>query len=197
MGRSYSSGKIYAQDRDLGFTPSRAGKLFTFGDQTAAAPASYTAQTSLVATTPFLIFYKAAGGTTRHALRSIELSQTGTVAGGEIKIAVAMDTANRYSAAGTALTPQNMSREFRTTAITDLTVRVNATASAQTDANIDWLKAYSAVPQVGSTIRINLQDGLILNSGAGSILVYVFAATTGPTFFVSGEICEEIEAQDV
>ena len=120
----------------------------------------------------------------------------GTVAGGEIKIRVAMDTANRFSANGTLLTPQNMSREFRANGATDLVVRVNATATAQTDANLDWIKSYTALPTVGSTIRIDFKDGLILNSGAGSILVYIYAATTGPTFAVSGEFVEEIEASE-
>lgn len=170
----------------------RDGRMFAFADQTAAEPANYTAQTSMVATTPFLIFYKAAG-TKRHVIKSIVLSQTGTVAGGEVKIRVAMDTANRYSSGGTALTPQNMSREWRATAITDLAVRVNATASAQTDANLDWLASYSAVAQVGNTVTIAPPGGIILDNQAGSLLVYAYAATTGPTFAVSGFIVEEAQ----
>ena len=174
----------------LGYGAADIGNLYTVCDQTKAAPASYTAQTSMVATTPFLIFYKAAG-VRKYVIRRIELSQVGTVAGGALTILVGRDTASRYSSSGTALTPQNTNREQRTDLMDEMFVRVNATATAQVDANIDWIKAYSAQAKVGSTINIDVEDGIHFGASAGSLLIYVYAATTAPTFLVNADIIEE------
>lgn len=177
-------------DRKDAYGMAKAGRATTYCDQTVAAPASYLAQTALVATTPFLLFSKDASDT-RHIFRRIELAQVGTVAGGEVKIAVGLDIANRYSAGGTALVAQNMNRLFRTVGITDMTCRVNATATAQVDANIDWLKMYTAVQLAGSVIAIDFEDGLVLSEDACSLLVFVWAATTAPTLFVNADVIEE------
>ena len=174
----------------IGYGAASIGNLYTVCDQTKAAPASYTAQLSMVATTPFLIFYKAAG-TRKYVIRRIELSQGGTVAGAALTIHVGRDTANRYASGGTALTPQNVNREYQTDLMSEMSVRVNATASAQVDANIDWIKAYSAQAKVGSTININVEDGIHFGASAGSLLIYMYAATTAPTFLVNADIIEE------
>lgn len=179
-----------AVDRQNAYGACRAGRAWSIGDQTAAAPASYTAQTALVATTPFLLFYRTAVEF-RHIIRRIELAQTGTVAGGAITLALAMDTANRFSAGGTVLADQNMNRGFRTNAMTNLVCRVNATATAQVDANLDWLKCWTANEDIGSTITLDFEDGLMLENTAGSILLYVFAATTAPTLYVNADVIEE------
>lgn len=179
-------------DRQSFYGAGKAGRLYSICDQT-APPAAYLGQTSFVATTPTFMLYKSAG-TTFHALRNIELSQRTTVAAAAIDIHMALASVSRYSSGGTAIVPKNYSTDKFAIpkAITDLTVTANATATAAA-ATTYWFKSYTAVAQLGSTIKLECLDGVILGP-TSSLLIYCIAAGTAPTLALNGDVIEEISS---
>ncbi len=182
-------------------TPARAGgfasgtgnRRYTISHQTPTT--AITGQTSFDATTPTFILYKTTSNTTKRTILSnFSLAQSGTVAGGAISVVLAVDPTNRYSAGGTAVVPQLTSTQQVTSGTTpDFTFRYNATASAA--GSNDSAPRYTTIgefPAVTGTMipTVDCQDEFVI-AGPGSILVYVYAATTGPTLRFCFEVIEE------
>lgn len=88
--------------------------------------AGATGQTSFATTTPTFILY-GSSLTKGVKLSSIELNQTGTVAGGAITVVVGVDTVVRYASGGTAVVPQI--RHNSVTTASAYAFSFNATAS--------------------------------------------------------------------
>lgn len=170
LGRKY----LYARDSQVfAVTPAQ-------GVQT-------TGQTSFVATTPTFLIAKTDGSSTRTIPLSALLGLTGTQAGGAISVAVYIDSTDRYSSDGTALVIKPMAMGgvvgpgFR--------VYSNATASAASDA-VRRVAEFT----ISSTLEIPLAidfEGEVQIGQVGSILIYTWAATTGPTWSPNFVIAEE------
>lgn len=184
---AYQQGRFGLDERKSGYAASKGGRRFYICDQT-SPPATYACQTSFVATTPSLIIYKATSAK-RHVVTRIEASQATTAAGGNITAHVLIDASNRYSAGGTAIVPKSGNTAV-TTAITDLVVRANATASAAGSTH-KWIASYEAIAMLGTSILFDFEDGILLDKAACSLLIYLFASTTAPTIRWNGEIIEE------
>ena len=175
-------------DRQPFYGAGVAHRAWSICDQT-APPATYTGQTSYVATTPTFMLRKA-GTTTRHILRNFELAQAGVVAANLITVLLMLDNVDRLSGtSGTLITPKNTNSDFVATALTDLTVKANPTAIAAGSGS-SFLKAYTAVPLLGNTIKLDCLDGLVMGP-TSSVLIYCFATTTGPTLYLNGDVIEE------
>jgi len=179
----FKNGSIGCLDVENGYAASRLGIRFSASHQTPTTLA--TGQTSWVVTTPTFGIYQTSKAT-RVVLTRMTLVQEGTVAGGEVFGRIAIDSANRGSA-GTAVVPQCMSSEFSTTA--NATFAFNPTASAA-GAGTRYIRTFSAEHNVSNITEIDFGDGLIIGA-TGSILVYTWATTTGPSWSFSFEWIEE------
>lgn len=173
------------------------GRIFSVTHQTPST--DVTGQTSFVATTPTFMIY-GEDLARRGVLRRMRLCQSGTVAGGTIYIAVAIDTTNRFSANGTTVTPQNYNAAKSIAAT--YTARYNPTASAA-GTGTRYLEPLTASASLGTMTEIDFseffgEDGLIFaGPGAtagtytGSLLVYTWAGTTGPSWKFKLEYLED------
>src|SRR5690349_4912055 len=94
------SSVLAGQDNDPIWRLALDGRLFVAGD--ADENDMVTGQTSFAATTPTFLL-QVPSGTTCLPL-SVDLSQSGTVAGGDITVVIEVDDIDRYSSGGTAET---------------------------------------------------------------------------------------------
>lgn len=173
------------------------GGVFSVTHQTPSS--DVTGQTSFNATTPTFIIY-GANENYRGVVKRIRLCQSGTVAGATIFIAIAIDTTDRFSAGGTAVTPQNYNANSTRTSVYD--AKFNVTASAA-GSGTRYLEPITASASLGNMIEIDFtegyhEDGLIftaagstLGKHTGSLLVYTWAATTGPSWKFKLELVED------
>lgn len=141
-----------------------------------------TGQTSFAATTPTFLLSIPTG--TVCVPLEVNLSQTGGVAGGAVDVIVYVDNTDRYASGGTAELAFNpaVNQIARTAACT---LRSGATAAAGVGARLwgatigqDVSPAEGAVPNAGWRPSFPM-----LLHGPASLLVFTYAATTGPTFF--------------
>lgn len=166
------------QPRRDGHYSAKIGQSFSTAHQTPST--DVTGQTSFDATTPTFLFNQAAAAN-RILLRDIQLTMVGTVAGAITHVALAIDTANRYSAGGTAVVPQNTNRLSSVAA--GVTFRYNPTATAP-GSGTRYLKKWGVAALLGTMLNRVFDDEIIIGA-TGSILVYTWAATTGPTWAFS------------
>lgn len=171
---------------DIKFQQAAKGRRFIGAVQTIAtslAAAGVTGSTSYSATTPtFLLSQSAAAN--RLVVNSIALVQLGTVAGGDISVVVAIDTRNRYSAGGTIITPQNVyadSGVLTGSRAATAVLRSSPTATAEDAATVRFIETHLMSPSVPSRLTFDFGDGLVIGA-TGSLLIYTWAATTGPTW---------------
>lgn len=166
-----------------GFGTSFQGQRFAATHQTPTT--DVTGQTSFDATTPTFLFYQT-GAASRLCLSSMQLSQSGTVAGGDIFITLAVDNTNRYASLGTLVTPQNMNAADTTAA--NVTFRYNPTATAA-GSGTRYLGTWVANADTGIITTLDFQDAVQIGV-TGSILVYTWAATTAPSWKFVFELAE-------
>lgn len=190
---SWIRGQHWSQDRKAGYVPTRSGRRYCVTHQTIAT--AVTGQTSFDATTPtFLIYQTSAEGIRQLCLSGLELCQAGTVAGGIIHVVIALDTTNRFSAGGTAVTPQNAlvdSSNAQYANAAGFSFKYNATASAA-GSGTRYIKHYTVAPNSSAPVpfALDTEDSIQIGK-TGSILVYTYAATTGPTWHFNFEVNEE------
>ena len=154
------------------------GRLFIASD--ADENDRVTGQTSFAVTTPtFLI--DVPSGTTCIPL-FVNLTQAGSVAGGDIGIAIAIDNADRYDTGGTSETVYNPRTSSGRANLSTLYSGATATAGY-------GIRVFSAV----TSPDVSPAEGAVqgpywsaelpyLIEGPGALLVYTYAAVTGPTW---------------
>jgi hypothetical protein len=152
--------------RDSGFWATTLGRRYSFTHQTPGT--LITAQATFVATTPTLLLYNSAGNATMIILRTVRVVVLEATTA-PVMISVAIDTADRFSAAGTVITGQNWN-EASATAYPGTAFRFNATATAA-GAGTRYLWTDAIPTGLGGSITLNFLDGIIVN-GVGSILIY-------------------------
>ena len=182
-GHSIESGRIYVQEYGSRYYWAKNGQRFSVTHQTPST--DVTGQTSFAATTPTFILY-GANVALPAVLSGVSLAQVGTVAGGVISLAVAVDTTNRFSTGGTAVVPQNMRTDSATASVYTFSYGATA-AAAGTGTRYIW--EGSAPATLGTVTSLDFLDGLVLDKAGstagkftGSLLVYTWAATTGPSW---------------
>ena len=171
----FKRGQAIYKSVDYAFASSLEGRRYSVTHQTPST--DVTGQTSFVATTPTFLFYQSAVDTAL-VLSSMQLSQSGTVAGADIFISLAIDTTSRYSSGGTAIVPQLMYTDETTAA--NVTFRFNPTVSAA-GAGTRYLQTWAANADTGIITSINFADAVIVGT-TGSILIYTWAGTTAPSW---------------
>lgn len=157
------------------------GRIFYGSD--AAQGDLVTGQTSFATTTPTWLLRVPSGTTAMPFL--VSATQAGTVAGGVIDFIVEIDNADRFSSGGTTETVLNSKTAGRTFS-NNCTLLSGATA---TDAYGDRVfgiqvgqdvePAEGAVQEILWTPTVGA-DYLV---GPASLLVYTFAASTGPSWY--------------
>lgn len=182
-----------SQARGAGFVSGVGVQRYCISHQTPTT--TVTGQTGWVATTPTFMLRKTSSQTTKRlVLSNFTLEQTGTVAGGAINVILALDTTDRYSAGGTAVVPQLTTAQSVASSTTpEFTFRYNptATAAGSSDTIPRYVNCGTFPAVTGSTLpTIDCQDEFVIQ-GPGSILVYTWAATTGPTWNFTFEVIEE------
>ena len=158
-----------------------SGRLFVSSD--ADENDLVTGQTSFAATTPTFLLQVPSGTTCVPMF--VNLSQTGSVAGGAIDVIVEIDDADRYSSGGTAELALCTNKALARTAACALYSNPTAAAGFGTRllaATIgqDVSPAEGAVP--GPFWKPEMPYTLV---GPASLLVFTYAGTTGPTWFWS------------
>lgn len=159
----------------------RRGRVFVAGD--ADENDRVTGQNSYVATTPtFLLDVKA--GTIAIPLW-VHMSQAGTVAGDPIAVYMSFDRAARYSSGGTseAITSMHTGRLQSQTSL----LYSGATAAAATEARLlksQLLDQDVTDPNTTESIHWEAFRNFIppFLQGPAALLVFSYAATTGPTW---------------
>ena len=118
-------------------------------------------------------------------LSNFALCQVAPEAGDIIHVAVVIDRTNRYSAAGTAITPQSTISDSPLAA--GFTFRYNATATAAGVGAAAPRVLYEWTQPVwgGAVFNPDLHDGVVIGT-TGSILIYTWAAVTAPTWIIGG-----------
>ena len=186
---------VNAMNADLMWRLAADGRLFFASD--ADENDLVTGQTSFAATTPTFILRVPTG--TVCVPMAIDLSQTGTVAGGDIGIIAFIDPdTDRWASGGTSETVTAPSKEpLRTPACTLYT---GATAAAFSNGGRIWGATVAAdvSPAEGAVQgpfwRPAMPYRLV---GPASLLVYTYAATTGPTWFWSFHWAEALLSDNV
>lgn len=182
----FKSVPIVHQHQGVAHRSSVAGRRFAVSHQTPGT--AITGQTSFVATTPTFLIRQAAAAR-RLILSNFYLAQAGSLAGGLIYAAIFIDSADRYSSGGTAITPQNMNADDSTAA--EFTARYNPTASvAGTGTRKVWEGTFRADVTSPDNPNGDYLDGLMIGT-TGSFLIYTWAATTGPSWIPTFELCVE------
>lgn len=160
------------------------GKGYVAGD--ADANDTVTGQTSFATTTPTFLVRVQEGWTCIPLW--VDLSQTGTVAGGDIELVIEIDNADRYSTGGTEETRFNLRTDKTNSSDSDdIAVYSNPTAT-----NAFGQRIFSAdiAPDVSPAEGI-LPGPLWIPSvplmlvGPASLCVFTSAGTTGPTWLWS------------
>lgn len=182
---STPAGVRMAQDRAARYYTSLRGQRYACCHQTPGT--GVTGQTSFAATTPTFLLYQA-GVASRLVLAGMTLTQIGAVAGGNIGIALAIDSANRYASGGTAITPAPMLAGGSRAALA--TFRTGATASAA-GSGTKYIFETLVAASVGEVTSLDFKDGIIIPA-TGSVLIYTWAAVTGPTWAFSIEFTEDL-----
>ena len=175
--------------RDVGFASSFAGERWILKNPTPGT--GIAGHTALTRTTPLFSIYQtdlAATPPTEQALvlSTLTLSQVSTVAGGAITILVNVDSTNRYSSGGTALTPQRMNAERALTAGFTASSLPTLSADGATDYDVFEIQIPAVSPSV---LTIDFKDAVRIGK-TGTINVYAFAATTAPTLTFAAELIE-------
>lgn len=172
-----------------GFVSAYAGERFIVKNPTPGT--GVTGHTSLTRTTPLFSIHQTDQAATPPTeftltLASLTVSQVGTVAGGTITILVCVDSTNRYSAGGTALTPQTTNIDKILTP--GFSARSLPTLSADGTTDRDVFE-YQIAPAVGACTTVNFKD-IVRCGKTGTIFVFAFAATTAPTLTFCAEVIE-------
>jgi hypothetical protein len=181
-----------AHERGIGYWTASVGRRFRYTHQTIAT--GVLGQTSQVDTTPtFLISQTASStNTARKVLSAMTLSQSGTPAGGAIHIVIATDQTNRYSSGGTAVVGKNLLNDVDCSGPPALaaqgTFYYNPTASAATSST--RIMEHWVIPVNNVPFSVDFSDELIIGT-TGSILIYTWAASTGPTWNFSFTTIQE------
>ena len=164
--------------RESGFAAARRGKRFNTTNSTLGTPV--TGQLALVATTPTLML-RINSASIRAIARSLSISLANTPGGVTTVIAV-LDTLDRYSAAGTAVTPSNTNEESATAAVALFYENPTATAAGVAPATRP-LGHWTIPASQGSILDLEFEDGDLLGITAATLLIYVYAPTTAPQIF--------------
>ena len=164
-------------DVDYRFHHTNKGGRYVATHQTPTT--DITGAVSFDATTPTFLLRQAASAT-RLVINSIVLSQVGTVAGAGIGIVVIGDSVDRLSGTtGTLVVPQNLN--LGSTNTSNATFRTGATAIAAAGGSDRVLYNRTVDADVGTISIIDSSDELIIPV-TGSLLIYTFAGTTGPSW---------------
>lgn len=170
------------QMRESAYHASVMGRRFYYTHQTPGTVV--TGQTSYVATTPTFMLSNTSG-TNVVIIRSLTLSQTGTVAGGLINVLTTLSTTNDFSSGGTSVTGQNPNEGSAVTVAANITFRFNPTATG----TISRLLASLSVPaSLGTITTIDYKDAVMLGNTSSSWSCYTHAATPGPSWFFVLEV---------
>ena len=182
---TYLNEPVRFEDRAKAYSSCLGGRRFAIAHQTPGT--TIAGQTSFVATTPTFLIRQANSDGRRVILSNFALCQAGTPAGGLISILVAIDTADRYSAGGTAITPQATMADSDNAA--GFTFRFNPTATAPS--TVRYLYEWTQPVFPGATFNPDMHDGVAIGQ-TGSILVYTWASTVAPTWSIGGfDLLEE------
>jgi len=192
MGVPVTFGLTTLNTRADGFASAYAGERWILKNVTPGT--GYAGGTSLVRTTPVIAIYQTNASATPPTerpltLSTLTISQVSTVAGGAITIVVATDSTNRYTSGGTLLTPQRCFAENAITAGFLARSLPTLTADGSTDYDV-WEATIPAA--TGTAVTIDFKDAVRIGK-TGTIMVYAFAATTGPTITIVAEIIEGID----
>lgn len=153
----------------------------------AVTPSSWLGATSYAAngTNPALILRKAAGSARTQLIR-LDISQDAPVAGGLIYCVVKLDPADRYSSGGNLWMIRAKSTIVPAASQPEFTIYDSATATAESAGSSDPRTIFSGtifqtVTGLGTGFVLDFQQDDVLN-GTGSVLIYLYAASTAPTW---------------
>ena len=169
-----------------GFIAANAGRRFTATNPVFGTP--ITGQIGFLDTTPTFLLRQAAS-TKRVVLRTINLGLAAG-AGGSFRVAIVIDTVDRFFAGGTGVTPENTNSDSAVASAVSAFV-VNPTATAA-GVGTRVISSVAAPVSLGTNIEFNFADGLLIGK-TGSLLVYATSTiASAPSLLFTSE-WEEID----
>ena len=157
------------------------GRIFVCKDQNTTRTA-VLAQTAFVDTTPtFLINSPAAGNKYKKIIESFILEQLAPAAGGVIVYEAWWDAVARYVSGGTRVDPKCIYNYSDVVDTVDFDFWVNPTVAARS-ASAVRIDSGRFTASVDSMIDIDPDEDMIIGPGVGSLAIYLYAATTAPSF---------------
>jgi hypothetical protein len=160
------------QARASGFAAARRGKRFVTANQTPGTDVTVPVVGAFDATKPLLML-RVNSAAIRAIVRSLKVQLTNTP-GSLVRLQLCIDTADRYSAAGTAVVPQNTNEESVTAAVALAYETPTASAAG---AGTRYLQPGILNPVQGEEAEFNLEDGVLLGPTAATLLVYAWQAS--------------------
>jgi hypothetical protein len=162
--------------RGSGWAAAKRGGRFQTTNSTVGL--AVTGQLAYVATTPTLML-RINSALIRAIPRSLSISLA-NVPGGVVTVYAALDTSDRYSAAGTAVTPSNTNEESATAAVALFYENPTAAAAGATTRPLGH---WTIPPSLGSILDLDFEDSDLLGITAATLLIYIYAPVTAPQVF--------------
>jgi hypothetical protein len=175
------------QARESGFFAARRGKRFVSANQTPGTDVTVPVVGAFDATKPLLML-RVDSASIRAIIRALKVQLTNTP-GSLVRLRLCLDTADRYSAAGTAVTPQNTNEESATAAVAKVYETPTANAAG---GGTRYLHPAILNPVQGEEAEFDLEDGVLLGPTAATLLVYAWQASG-----TAGTLCWWMEHEEV
>jgi len=167
--------------------PSKPAVVQTWTCFNAVTPTAWAGTTSYATngTNPALILRKLNTGT-RTQMKRLDISQTGTVAGGLITCVIKLDLVDRYSSGGNLWTLRAKDVTYPSTTQPSFTLYDGATATAENAGGADPRTIFAGtifqtVTGLGTGFVYDFQPEDVL-SNTGALLIYLYASSTAPSW---------------
>ena len=171
-------------DRNVGFGSSSYGLAFAATHQ--APDTVIQGFPSFDETKPTFLF-RISSAIRRVVPRVMRLTQMGDPASDTIRISVAIDSADRFSAGGVPVIPKNLNTDEDVASVVNFLLAPTATAAG---AGTRYVANDAMPPSAGASFDLDFSDAIILGK-TSSLLIYTWAPVTPPSWFFSFSWVEE------
>lgn len=158
--------------------------VYTYSCFKAITPSSWTGQTTYGAngTSPTLLLQV---GTYKVRFLRLDISQDTPVAGGLIYCVIKLDTSNRYSSGGNAWVTRAIGQAATVSpsfTIYDTPTATNENTGSSNPITIFSGTIFQTITGLGTGFVYDFPDYAFIGDSTGTLLIYLYAASTGPTF---------------
>jgi hypothetical protein len=166
-------GLAVVQARESGYAAAKRGGRFAGCNQTPGTELT-TPSTAYDATKPSVML-RINSASIRAVVRRLQFMISTAGGAAPVWYALVLDTADRYSAGGTAITPQNQNEESATPAVALLYETPTATAAG---GGTRVIAHGVCANTIGVLVDLDLSDGVLMGHTASTLMLYVWTGTS-------------------